>query len=134
MSIGESAVRPEAVTNIFLILLAVLLSIGIGTVLLSFVLFTRLVRFLHDRYPDEWIRVGKPVGFFWRPAEYRSWNLSDQWRSGFATNWASKVWVLRKPEWIKRSPDTERVFARFRAAVLIWYLVFFLMLLAIFHR
>src|ERR1700756_3383271 len=97
--------------NIFSMLLVVLLCVGIGIVLLSFVLFTHLVRFLHDHYPDEWIRAGKPIGFFWRPAECRSWHLFDQWKSGFATNWASFAWVFRKPEWIKRNPDTERVFA-----------------------
>jgi len=111
--------------NIFLIFLVALFGFSIGILLFSFVLFTRLVRILHDDYPDEWIRAGKPVGFLWRPVECRSWHLFDQWRSGIATNWVSFAWIFQKPEWVKRNPDTERVFGRYRATVLIWNLVCF---------
>lgn len=64
--------------NIFLILLVSLFGFSIGILLFSFALFTRLVRVLHDHYPDEWLHAGKPVGFLWRPTEYRSWHLFDQ--------------------------------------------------------
>jgi hypothetical protein len=75
---------------------------------------------------------GEATGFLWRPAEYRSWNLVDQWRSSIATNWVSFAWIFQKPEWVKRNPDTERVFGRYRATVLIWNLVFFPLLLVTF--
>jgi hypothetical protein len=119
----------DVIMGIFLILLIVLFGFGIGTLLFSFALFTRLVRVLHDHYPDEWLHAGKPVGFLWRPSEYRSWHLFDQLRSGFATNWVAFAWIFQKPEWVKRNPDTERVFGRYRAAVLIWNLVCFPLLL-----
>jgi hypothetical protein len=48
----------EVVLNIFLILLLVLDGISIGILLFSFVMFTRLVRILHDHYPDEWLHAG----------------------------------------------------------------------------
>jgi hypothetical protein len=97
--------------NIWIVLLPL-----IAVLFTSFCAFDTLVKRLHDQYPDEWDRVGRPYGFFWRPK-----SRTLRWMSsGFAMQKLAFVWLFSTPEWMKQEQWSLRRLRFFRITVLIW--------------
>ena len=83
--------------------------------------FDRLVKIEYQRYKEEWIKDGKPIGFFWRTPE-SSW-LS----SSFAMEKLTMQWLFKTPHWVNKDPEAmgrlrklRRLVLFFNIGVIIW--------------
>ena len=84
--------------------------------IVSFRTFDELVRLEYQEHYDEWMRKGKPDGFFWHPKE------STWFGSSLARNKLSFLWLFVTPEWIKQSSQARRLLKRLRICVAVFNL------------
>lgn len=56
---------------------------------------SRLIRFQHKNYTDEWVNDGKPYGYFWSP----SFSIASSWQGGFSRNDCERKWLRESPKW-----------------------------------
>ena len=82
----------------------------------------RLIRLEFERYPDEWVKDGKPVGAFYRPA---GTSLFQN-----ASTWAVGKWARRPPQWILEDGDARIALKRYRFLCLLVPVAFGLFLVA----
>ncbi|MFC5457198.1 hypothetical protein [Prosthecobacter fluviatilis] len=75
-------------TIVFVSAFASLFVGGVFTVL-SFVAFDRLLRQVWAESEDEWMKLGKPCGFFWVPHGTRVGFMTGFVRSGLYDKWAA---------------------------------------------
>ncbi|SKA92799.1 hypothetical protein SAMN02745166_01967 [Prosthecobacter debontii] len=62
-------------------------AVGFAFVVLSFLAFDSALRKLAQHHPERWIKLGKPIGFFWQPkmpfktvsGSVARTNLYNQW-------------------------------------------------------
>ncbi|GEM_PF-1836817 len=67
---------------------------------LYFILGDMLLRYEYENHHSQWIRDGKPVGWFWRPEEG---NISVLLKLGIEKQ--SRIlhsWTFSTPEWIRK--------------------------------
>ena len=101
-----------------ILFLAVVVAMVGAFLLPSFFTFDALVRREHDRYLDAWERDGRPDGFFWRPDGASS--FFRRFRSGWAMNRCTLVWLFWTPKWIVADAEVMRLLRRLRWLVLAW--------------
>jgi len=85
-----------------------------GILLYAFFNFDRLVKIEYQRHNEDWIKDGKPRGFFWRAPE-SSWI-----RSSFAMQRLSMQWLFKTPDWINNDPEATNYLKKLRRLVLIF--------------
>ncbi len=86
----------------------------IGILLYAFFNFDRLVKIEYQRHKEDWIKDGKPIGFFWRAPE------SSWFRSSFAMQNLSMQWLFKTPDWTNNDPEATNHLKKLRALVLIF--------------
>ena len=96
------------------IFVPVLLFVGAGLLLYSFVTFDRLVRAQYEAHREAWIADGQPRGFFWRAREC-TW-----FGSAIATHRLSFAWLFNTPAWAAESKTSRALLRRLRISVLLW--------------
>ena len=80
----------------------------------AFVNFYKLVKIEYRKYRAEWIKDGKPRGFFWRPPE------STWFASSIAMQGLSWKWLFKTPQWMSGDPEAIYLLKRLRLFVLIF--------------
>jgi hypothetical protein len=75
----------------------VTLGIAISALLYAFAIFDRLVRAEYGQHRAAWKADGRPRGFFWHAPE------CTLFRSAWATNRLSFVWLFKTPAWAASS-------------------------------
>jgi hypothetical protein len=65
-------------------------------------------------YKDQWIKDGKPKGFFWTPPD------STWIRSGLSTQRLSIFWVFKTPSWMQGDINIKSILRTMRICVAIW--------------
>jgi hypothetical protein len=88
--------------------------VGMSLLLYSFRMFDRIVRAEYEVNRAAWEADGKPRGFFWSAPE------CTFFRSDWARNRLSFVWLFKTPAWAVDSVDCQTWLTRFRACVLAW--------------
>jgi len=78
----------------------------------AFFNFDTIVKIEHEKYNHEWIKDGKPIGFFWRSSQC-TW-LS----SAMALQRLSFRWLFTTPPWIRNDSDALLHLKRLRLFVL----------------
>ena len=80
----------------------------IVAIVTSMAFFDRLIRWLHTERRDEWVALGRPTGFLFRPEGVSFWR-SDWKLKEFQLQWTfvTPAWVseraeLRRALWISR--------------------------------
>ena len=83
-----------------------------GTSLANWILFDCLVKIEYRLFPLDWIKDGRPAGFFYRP-------------SGAPVFWGSvsrsltlRRWFSKKPVWV-RNEESEKLYKYFRVTGII---------------
>ena len=92
----------------------ILLLVGAGVLVYSFVTFDRLVRTHYEFHREAWMADGKPRGFFWRAPE------CDWFASSLALHRLSLTWLFSTPAWVAESPTYRALMKRLRMSVLVW--------------
>ena len=105
--------RPHRVSFPVLIPIALLAS-GLAALLCAFATFDRLVRTEYADHRNSWEADGRPRGFLWSAPEC-TW-----FRSAWATNRLSFVWLVSTPRWAIESPECRTYLKRMRYCVLAW--------------
>jgi len=77
------------------ILLLASLLLFFGAALVYFFCVDRLIRFQYKNYREQWIRDGRPYGYFWTSKE------SSFWLGCFSREACVKKWLEEKPDWIQ---------------------------------
>jgi len=102
-----------------------------GILLYAFINFGRLVKIEYQRHNKEWIRDGKPMGFFWRFPE-SSW-LS----SSFAMQKLSMQWLFKTPDWTNNDAEARDRLRKLRRLLLIFYvgiIIWFVICMLIYEK
>jgi hypothetical protein len=81
---------------------------------LALVNFDRLVKSEFHKHKPQWIKDGKPGGFFWRPYE------STFILSALATKRLSFSWLFKTPQWVDEDPEARESLKKLRLFVLLW--------------
>ena len=81
---------------------------------LAFTNFDQLVKIEYNKYKEQWIKDGKPIGFFWRPPE------SNWFGSSIAMQRLSMRWIFRTPNWATGDPQAKIYLRKLRIFVLTW--------------
>jgi hypothetical protein len=74
-------------------------------------MFDRLVRLEYTRHHEEWISDGKPIGFFWIPAD------GSTFSGGLARSSLAMSWLVVAPKWVDEAPAAKRDLRRMRRLV-----------------
>jgi len=94
--------------------LAAFIVVGLSILFYAFLMFDRIVRLEYEMNRAAWEEDGNPYGFFWTAPEC-TW-----FKSGWARNRLSFVWLFSTPEWTLDSTDSRQYLKRFRICVLAW--------------
>jgi hypothetical protein len=98
---------------IFLSLITVLIA--------AFVVFDKLVRLEYFSHRSNWLKDGKPHGFFWVPPESL---MAGGWLVRFGSSVASQrkliVWLFSTPDWMRRDERALRLVFWLRILVISW--------------
>jgi hypothetical protein len=100
------------ISHVALVAIAITLIVAISALLYSFAMFDRLVRAEYAQERSAWEADGRPRGFFWHAPEC-TW-----FRSAWATNRLSFVWLFRTPTWAATSTIYGGWLRRLRLCVL----------------
>ncbi|HEY0428448.1 MAG TPA: hypothetical protein VGC76_11760 [Pyrinomonadaceae bacterium] len=76
----------------------------------------RLIRFEYKNYKDEWIKDGKPYGYYWTSRE------STFWQGCSSREACSKKWLEEKPDWIQQDPKAIDLLNRLHRSK--WFMYF----------
>lgn len=80
---------------------------------MSFSSFNKLVKLEYNQYRQEWIKDGKPQGFYWRPPECTMF-------SWYAMQRLTILWLFKTPEWVIGTPSAVDTLRKMRRCVLTW--------------
>ena len=94
--------------------MSIILAPAAFALLYSFAILDRLVRTEYAQDRSAWEADGRPHGFFWRAPEC-TW-----FRSAWATNRVSIVWLFKTPAWAASSATYRGWLKRLRICVLFW--------------
>lgn len=104
----------------------IIIFVGVPLLVYAFLMFNRVVRTEYETYRAAWEADGKPCGFFWRAPE------CTYFRSGWATNRLSFIWLFRTPSWAANSTDCRSWLKRLRICALAWNLLMVFLFLLLF--
>jgi hypothetical protein len=93
--------------TIFFILMVILV--------IAFVNFDKLVKIEYTKYRKDWIKDGKPRGFFWWPPERTLFS------SSLALQALSLKWLFKTPQWMNSDAVAIQRLKRLRLSVLTFY-------------
>jgi hypothetical protein len=82
--------------------------------LFAFANFDRLVKIEYRKYREEWMKDGKPRGFFWGPPE------STWFASSLAMQSLSLKWLFKTPEWVTNDFEAKATLRKLRLYVLVF--------------
>jgi len=82
--------------------------------LFAFANFDKLVKIEYRKYKEEWMKDGKPRGFFWAPPQ------STWFASSLAMQSLSLKWLFKAPEWVKNDFEAKETLRKIRLYVLIF--------------
>ena len=92
--------------------------------LYAFFNFDRLVKIEYQKHNEDWIKDGKPAGFFWRAPD-SSWISS-----ALATQKLSFQWLFKTPEWTiddaearDRLRKLRRLVLIFNIGIIVWFVI-----------
>ena len=103
----------------------IILAIGIPLIFYSFLMFDRLVKTEYAANRVAWEADGKPRGFYWNPPE------CSFFRSGWARNRLSFLWLFSTPSWASDSAECQSWLRRLRICVLAWNILIVTVFLAL---
>ena len=107
-----------AVDTLPIIMPLIVLLPGLVILAMAFRAFNALVTVQRARHPEAWERDGRPQPFYAaQPDANRSW------KSGFATQRCSFVWLFKTPPWVVTDMDALHYLRRLRLFVGLWNLV-----------
>ena len=89
--------------------------------LISFLLFDKLVRLEYESHRRHWDADGQPHGFFWVPPEVKKfggWVIKG--RSSIASRRCALVWLFSTPDWVRQDPIAKRLLFGLRFFVGVW--------------
>ncbi len=90
---------------------------AIPSLVATYYFYDRLVRIVHDNYPDLWSSLGKPVGWFWSPT-------GVQFRSFFQKHDLFWSITFRTPTWTQGRHDVAQALRLYRCSYLAFWLSF----------
>jgi hypothetical protein len=93
------------------------LVLTVAVLLYALVMFDRLVRAEYEGAREAWEADGRPRGFFWKAPEC-TW-----YRSAWALNRLSFVWLFATPAWVARSTTSRNWLRHWRVSVLTWNVI-----------
>jgi len=102
---------------------------GAACLIWTFVLFDRILRRMHAENHAEWEKLGKPIGFFWVPAELRQPNPISLLRPSMAR--AALFGSFGKSSDAFSASATETDYSKFRFAALLGRICFAAALLSV---
>ena len=79
-------------------------------ILVAMASFDRLIRWLHAKKKEEWLALGSPTGYLFRPDGISFWR-SDLKKTGLAQRW-----MFTSPAWISESSELRRALWVYRSA------------------
>src|ERR1700690_273631 len=95
-----------------------------GPSFFSFFNFDSLVNIEYKRHNEDWIKDGKPKGFFWRAPG------GPLFSGSIATQKLSFVWLFRTPHWVNNDTEAKihmkrlRIFVLiFNIGVIVWFVI-----------
>jgi hypothetical protein len=94
----------------------------VPVLLLAFRLFDRLVKIEYERHRSNWEEDGKPLGFFWTPAEGR--NITMILGSSWARNVCCLAWLGGTPDWMRNEPKALKMVVWYRVLIALWMMGF----------
>ncbi len=107
--------------------MSIVIIIFLGLMVLLFTAFfnfDKIVKIEHQKYNQEWIKDGKPMGFFWRSSQY-TW-----FSSALALQRLSFRWLFTTPPWIRSDSEGLLYLKRLRMFVLcfnigiiVWFVI-----------
>ena len=83
--------------------------------LIDFLTFDRLVKTEYEKHKKQWVKDGKPHGFFWWPSE------SPLFSGHIAQLRLTIYWLFKTPQWIKRDVKSRKTLQINRISNLIVY-------------
>jgi hypothetical protein len=78
-------------------------------------LFDSLVRWEHAHHREQWIRDGKPSGYFWKSAECVFWTSHN------AMHTLQLSLLFKTPGWAAESPLCRAWLFKMRAVAAVWF-------------
>ena len=72
--------------------------------------FDRFIRWLHAKKKEEWLALGSPTGYLFRPEGV------SFWRSDSKKTVLAQQWFFQPPAWISESEELRRVLWIYRGA------------------
>jgi len=109
--VGVLAVRQFGLAVLPLVVVSF---IGLAVLLLGSVSFDMLLKAAYDRRREDWIREGRPSGFYWKPREC-SW-----FGSGMRAQGLMLQWLFKTPAWADGVPEAKRWLNAYRMCFLSW--------------
>ncbi len=96
--------------------------------LYGFYCIDSLLRYQHQYHFEDWVKDGRPIGFFWIPPD------AALFRGSLARNYASfSLLICRKP-WIDSNADMRKLRRRCQLATLVYFAAFALVAWLIFQQ
>ena len=99
------------------IVLVATMPLFLVVLVVSFVVFDRLLRIQFSDAHSDWEREGCPSGYFWAPPSSRK--LSPR-----ARGYLYSKWFYHAPPWVRGSQQAERLYARFKLMVWLGIIAF----------
>jgi GH35 family endo-1,4-beta-xylanase len=84
---------------------------------MAFINFDRLVKIEYKNHKEEWIRDGKPRGFYWRPPELAWFAIS----SSLAMHNLTLKWLFKTPQWTANDLEAKECLRKLRQYVFLFY-------------
>ena len=82
----------------------------LGAVVTAMMSFDRIIRWLHATRNEEWVALGRPTGYLFRPAGVKFWR-SDSMKTALAERW-----FFRPPSWVTEHDELRRTLWVYRGA------------------
>lgn len=94
--------------------MAILFVLLIPIAIALFVIFDVMLYLEHEGHIDEWIKDGRPGGFFWRPEG------SFFWSGSFSRTRLASAWLFSTPTWMAADPRAKRLLFWYRT---VWWIL-----------
>ena len=82
----------------------------LAAIVTAMVSFDHLIRWLYTKKNEEWMALGRPTGYLFRPEEAKFW------RSDYAKTEFAYRWFFRPPAWIFASEELRRALRIYRGS------------------
>ena len=89
----------------------------------TFRAFDQLIQHLYDHERERWVDLGRPLGYFWRPADEAIPLLAGL----SARKSCLRAWLRAAPAWMPPDSEAARLLRFIRLSTLIWWVGLFFM-------